>query len=101
MLHNRFKFALDLLEIALDPLALGLRQRLKQLGCKYLAVVSRRQRQSHWRAQHSNALRLGTPLQLAKTLLVASLELLVDNIPSRSVIVAFEGCRQGNAQFVD
>ena len=50
---------------------------------------------------HGDAFLLGTPLQLAKALLVALSELLVDNLAVRPVVVAFEGRGQRSAQFLD
>ena len=101
LLHDRFELALDLLKIALNAFALGRRQRLEQFGCKHLAVTPRRHRQPRRGAQHADAFLLGTPLQLAKALLVTPLELLIDDVTSCPVLVAFEGCRQGSAQFLD
>ena len=101
LLHDRFELALHLFEVLLDALALGLGQRLEHLGCEHLAVAPRRQRQPHRRAQHADAFLLGAPLQLAKGLLVALFELLVDDVAPRPVVVAFEGRRQGRAQLLD
>jgi hypothetical protein len=101
LLHDRFELSLHLFEVVLNTLALGLRQRLEQLGSQHLAVAPRRQRQPHRGAQQRNTLLLTTPLQLAKGLLVALLELLLDDVEARPVIVALEGRRQGRAQFLD
>ena len=99
--HDRFELTLDFFQIVLDPLALGLRERLEHLRRQHLAVAPRCQRQSHWRAHHRDAFLLGTPLQLAKGVLVALFELLLDDIEPRPVVVAFEGRRQRSAQFLD
>ena len=101
LLHDRFELALHLLDVALHPLALGLRQGLEHLRRQDLAVAPGRQRQPHRRAQQGDALLLGMALQFGERLLVALLELLVDDLAPRPVIVALEGRRQGRAQFPD
>jgi hypothetical protein len=101
LLHDCFELALRLLKVVLDVFALCLRQRIEQLGCEHLAVAPRGQRQPHGRAQHGDTLLLSTPLQLAKGLLVAALELLINDVAPCSVVVAFDGRRQGGTQLLD
>src|SRR5215467_6395272 len=80
---------------------LGRWQRIEHLRRQYLAVAARRERQAHWRAQQGDAFLFGTALQLAKTLVAASSELLLDDIAPRPVVIALEGRRQGDAQFLN
>ena len=71
LLHGRFEFVLDRLDLVLDALALGRRQFVEQLGRQHLAVASRRQGQAHRRAHQGDVLRLGPLLQRAERLFAA------------------------------
>ncbi len=56
LLHDRFELALNLLQVVLNPVALGLGQGLEHLRRQHLALAPRRQGQAHRRSQHGDAL---------------------------------------------
>src|SRR5262249_42485440 len=69
--HRRFKLGLDLLDVVLDPLALGLRQFVEALRRHDFAIAHRRQREAHRRPQQCDALGRGSLLQAAEGMLTA------------------------------
>src|SRR5690606_37105675 len=98
--QRRFQLALQLLDVALDPLLLGGVQPLERLRTERLAVPDRRQRDAHGRAHHRDALLAGAALHALETFLVPLAQLLFEGLPARAVLVALEHRRDCRAQVV-
>lgn len=96
--HRRLELGLQRLDVGADPFAFRRRLALEDVRSDHFALMHRRQRQPHRRADERDALGLGLVLKRAERLLVAMLELLLDDLAPRAIVLPLEGCRQGHAQ---
>lgn len=92
---------LQSLDVGLDPLAVFLGQALEDLRRDHFAALHRREGEADRRAHQGDAARLGVFLDFLQGVLLALLDLLLQDLPARAVFLALEGRAQGVPNVLD
>jgi hypothetical protein len=88
--NNALELGLERRDLVADALAIFRRQTLKRVGRHYFAILDRGKRQARRRPQQADALGLCLAFQSAERLVLAMLELLINNFAPRTVVFPLE-----------